>query len=246
MFELIPAIDIQGGRCVRLLQGDFAQATDYGDDPLAQALAWQAGGARRLHLVDLDGARTGVPVHLELARAIARKLDIPVQVGGGLRTTRDVERMLSAGVDRVALGTALLESPKTARACAARYPGRVIASLDERGGNVAVRGWLANTSTSALALARHLAASGLERTVYTDISRDGALTGPNLAALREMVQQSGLKVIASGGIRNVGDVLAVRASGAEAVIVGRALYTGDLRLGEALDALAEQEAAGAR
>jgi len=246
VFELIPAIDIQAGRCVRLLRGDFAQATDYGDDPLAQALAWQAAGARRLHLVDLDGARTGAPVHVELARAIARKLDIPVQVGGGLRTTRDVERMLSAGVERVVLGTALLESPRTVRACLDRYPRRIVAGIDAREGNVAVRGWLADTGTSALALARRLAALGVERAVYTDIGRDGALGGPNLEGLDDMVANSGLRVIASGGIRGVADLLAVRATGAEAAIVGRALYTGDLDLGAALAALARPEVAGAR
>ncbi len=246
MFELIPAIDLQGGRCVRLLRGDFGQATVYGDDPVAQALAWQAAGAPRLHVVDLDGARAGAPAHLEVIRAITRRLQIPVQVGGGLRTTASVERVLRYGADRAILGTALLESPRTVAACVRRFPERVVAGIDARDGRVAVRGWLAQSDTSALALARRLAELGFQRVIYTDIARDGALAGPNLEALREMVQRSNLRVIASGGIRSVADLLAVRDAGAEGAIVGRALYTGDVALGEALAVLREKEVTHAR
>jgi phosphoribosylformimino-5-aminoimidazole carboxamide ribotide isomerase len=241
MFELIPAIDIQAGRCVRLFQGDFGQATDYGDDPVGQALAWQSAGATRLHIVDLDGARSGRPVHLELIRRIARRLDIPIQVGGGLRTAESVNRVLRAGAERVVLGTALLESPRTVTACLRQHASRLIAGIDARNGRAATRGWLADTDTSALALAARLAERGFQRVVYTDISRDGAMSGPNLAALTEMVARSGMSVIASGGVRNLDDLRATRAAGADGAIVGRALYTGDLDLGSALSALRESE-----
>ena len=241
MFELIPAIDIQAGRCVRLLRGDFTQVTDFGDDPVAQALAWQSAGATRLHVVDLDGARRGAPVHLDLIRAIAGRLDIPVQVGGGLRTTDSVARMLRAGADRAILGTALLESPRTVRACLRRFGDRLVAGIDARDGRAAVRGWLTDSDTPALSLARQLADQGFARVIYTDISRDGALSGPNLGALTEMVQRSGMRVVASGGVGTVADVLATRKGGAEGVIVGRALYTGYVRMSEALAALREPE-----
>jgi phosphoribosylformimino-5-aminoimidazole carboxamide ribotide isomerase len=245
VFQLIPAIDLQGGRCVRLLRGDFGQSTAYGDDPVAQALAWQAAGAPRLHVVDLDGAREGRPVHMDLVRAIARSLAIPLQVGGGLRTTESVQRALRAGADRVVLGTALLESPRTLDACLRRFGDRVIAGIDARAGMVAVRGWLRDSDTAALSLARRLGERGFVRVVYTDIARDGAMSGPNLDALGEMVRESGLRVIASGGVRSIADLLAVRERGAEAAIVGRALYTGDLALGEALAALSAREPARA-
>jgi len=246
VFELVPAIDLQAGRCVRLLRGDFAQATSYGDNPLGQALAWQAAGAPRLHLVDLDGARSGTPVHLEVIRDIARHLDIPIQVGGGLRTTESVERVLRAGAERAILGTALLESPATVRACLRRFKARLIAGIDARDGRVAVRGWLRDTQASALGLAQRLAALGFERVITTDIARDGALAGPNLESLAAMVRESGMQVIASGGVRSVADLLAVRATGAEGAVVGRALYTGDLDLREALAALDQGAPAHAR
>jgi phosphoribosylformimino-5-aminoimidazole carboxamide ribotide isomerase len=241
MFEIVPAIDIQGGRCVRLLHGRFDEVTEYADDPVEQAAAWVRLGATRIHVVDLDAARTGEPLNVEIVRRIVADAGVPVQVGGGLRTFEAAARMLELGADRVVLGTALLESPETLAACLEHFPERVVAGIDARDGKVAVRGWAEESRIEALELARRLASVGVVRTIYTDIRRDGALTGPNLDGLRDMVQASGMRVIASGGIGSLEDVFAVRREGAEAVVVGRALYTGDLLLPAALAALEDQE-----
>jgi phosphoribosylformimino-5-aminoimidazole carboxamide ribotide isomerase len=229
---VIPAIDLRGGRCVRLYQGDYARETVVGDDPVAMARHWQAAGARLLHVVDLDGARAGRPVQLDLVGRICAALAIPVELGGGLRTAGDVAAALAAGVARVILGTAALEEPALVTALLARHgPECIVLGLDARDGRVASRGWLATSEVAAVDLARAMAAAGVRTVVYTDIGRDGTLTGPNVAATAALARASGLAVIASGGVSGRADLAALAAEpGIAGVIVGRALYTGDLRL----------------
>lgn len=230
---VIPAIDLRGGRCVRLYQGDYARETVVGDDPVAMARHWQAAGAQVLHVVDLDGARAGRPVQLPLMRAICAALTIPVQIGGGLRTEADVAAALTAGAQRVILGTVALDDPTLVDAVLARHgPERVVLGLDARDGRVASRGWLTTSEVEAGALASAMAGRGIRTVVYTDIGRDGTLSGPNVAATAALTRTSGLAVIASGGVTRREDLAALAAApGIIGAIVGRALYSGDLVLG---------------
>jgi phosphoribosylformimino-5-aminoimidazole carboxamide ribotide isomerase len=229
---VIPAIDLRGGKCVRLLHGDFSQETVYGDDPVAMARHWAEAGATLLHVVDLDGAAAGSPQQTALIAAICAAITIPVEVGGGLRTRADIAATLAAGAQRVVLGTAAIETPDLVTAAlAAHGPERVVLGLDARDGYVATGGWLATSAVRAVDLARAMAARGVRRVVATDIARDGARTGPNIAFLTE-VATSGLAVIASGGIKDRSHLaLLAVIPGVEAVITGTALYTGDLTLG---------------
>ncbi|WP_126428660.1 1-(5-phosphoribosyl)-5-[(5-phosphoribosylamino)methylideneamino]imidazole-4-carboxamide isomerase [Brevibacillus marinus] len=241
-FTIYPAIDIRGGKCVRLFQGDYAQETVYGESPLEAARQWVEQGAAWLHLVDLDGARQGAPVHRELICAIAREAGVPVQVGGGIRTHRDVAAYLDGGVSRVVLGTAAIENRPFAEEVLARYGERIAIGLDCRNGQVATRGWLTTTDVKAEQLAGELAQLGAETFIYTDISRDGTLTGPNIEAIRAVAQASGKRVIASGGVSTVEDLLALSRHAAEGVsgaIVGKALYTGAVKLADALRRIGE-------
>lgn len=234
---VIPAIDLKGGRCVRLFQGDLDQATVYGDDPVAMARRWQSEGAERLHLVDLDGAVAGKPAHLEVLRAIAAALSIPVQFGGGVRTRDDAHAVLGAGAERLILGTVALESPELLAELAAEHPRRVYVALDARDGYVATRGWKETTTVAATDAARDLKRRGAAGFLFTDIARDGTGSGVNVAATVALAEAAGVAVIASGGVASLDDVRAVRAvadRGIEAVIIGRALYTGAVRLGEAI------------
>ena len=234
--EILPAIDLRGGKCVRLLQGDYAQETVFGDDPVAMARHWESLGATRLHVVDLEGAKAGHPCQLDTIAAIARGVFIPVEMGGGIRTVALAQRALDIGVERVILGSAALDRA-VAVEFAAALRGRVVGGIDARDGLVAVRGWLDTTKVKAVDLARELVALGIEWIVYTDIGSDGMLQGANLAAMREMVEAvPGAKVIASGGVTTVEDLRALRAAGAAAAIVGMALYTGKLDLKDALEA----------
>jgi phosphoribosylformimino-5-aminoimidazole carboxamide ribotide isomerase len=229
---VIPAIDLRGGKCVRLLHGDFSQETVYGDDPVAMARHWAEAGATLLHVVDLDGAAAGSPQQTALIAAICAAIAIPVEVGGGLRTRADIETTIAAGAQRVVLGTAAIENPDLVTAAlAAHGPERVVLGLDARDGYVATGGWLATSAVRAVDLARAMAERGVRRVVATDIARDGARTGPNFAFLAE-VATSGLAVIASGGVKDRSHLaLLATISGVEAVITGTALYTGDLTLG---------------
>jgi phosphoribosylformimino-5-aminoimidazole carboxamide ribotide isomerase len=239
-FELIPAIDLLGGRCVRLAQGDYARATVYHEDPAEQARAFAAHPIPRLHVVDLDGAREGQPRNGEaISRIVASAGRVPVQLGGGIRSLEAVEAALDLGVDRVILGTAALRDPELlARACR-RHPGRVAVGIDARDGCVAVEGWLETTGTSALDLARRVEQAGAAAIVYTDIARDGMLGGPNLAATAELAQALRLPVIASGGIGSEDDLeRAAACEGLAGAIVGRALYTGAVDLARVLERLA--------
>jgi phosphoribosylformimino-5-aminoimidazole carboxamide ribotide isomerase len=233
--EIIPAIDIRGGKCVRLIQGDYARETVFSDDPVAMAKHWLEHGARRLHVVDLDGARDGEPRNLGVVERIAGAVRIPVELGGGIRSEESAGRALAAGVDRVIIGTAALDMT-AARRFAKALGDAMVAGIDARDGRVAVRGWLETSDVRAVDLGREMAGLGVKWIVFTDIGSDGMLQGPNVAALREMVESVGASIIASGGITTVDDVKAVRDAGAAAAIIGRALYEGRLSLEEAMKA----------
>jgi len=238
--QVIPAIDLLQGQCVRLHQGDYDQVTRFSDDPVAQALSWQQQGAERLHLVDLDGARTGQPVNDAAIRAITAALSIPVQLGGGVRTAERAEELLACGLDRVILGTVALEQPELVEELAARHPQRIVVGIDAKNGKVATRGWIEESSTEAGDLARRFSASPLAALICTDIATDGTLAGPNLSFLRTMAEASAVPVIASGGIGTLEHLLSLlplEAQGVSGVIVGRALYDGRVDLAEALAAI---------
>ncbi len=236
--EVIPAIDLRGGRCVRLHQGDFDRETVFSDDPLAMALHWQEQGGARLHVVDLDGAATGEPAHLELIASIVSALDIPVQVGGGVRSASVARTWLEAGVERVVIGTAAVRDPGMVRdICREQGSDRVVVSVDARDGMVALQGWTEASEVSVLDLAQNMRRMGVERLLYTDISRDGMLTGPDLATNAQLVQDTGMAVLASGGVSSVEDIRRLVPTGVEGVIVGRALYTGAVILREAVAAV---------
>ncbi len=226
---VIPAIDIRSGSAVRLLQGDGSRTLVYGDDPLAWARRWVSLGAELLHVVDLDGAFAGRPVHLELVRQICA-CGVPVQAGGGFRTMESIEAALEAGVARVVVGTAARDLGSAFQ----RLGDRVAVSLDVRGGRVALRGWTEQTTMNAVALAADLRAHGVTRFIYTDIARDGMLVGPDVEAMRAFVNAAGVSVIAAGGIASDADLAAVAGTGVEGVIVGRALYEGRIDLASAV------------
>ena len=240
--EIIPAIDLLDGHTQRLHQGDYDRVTRFSDDPVAQALSWQSQGATRLHLVDLDGARSGRPVNDGAVKAITAALEIPVQLGGGVRTAERAEELLACGLDRVILGTAALEQPDLVDTLAARHPGRIVVGIDARNGKVATRGWIEESDTEATTLARRFCASGIAAIISTDIATDGTLAGPNLEALRAMAEASSVPVIASGGIgalEHLLSLLSLAPLGVEGVIVGRALYDGRVDLAEALQAIGD-------
>lgn len=231
----IPAIDLLDGRCVRLAQGDYAQSTDYSKDPLAIALRWQSAGAQRLHLVDLDGARDGSPRNHDLIAAIAMTLHIPVQVGGGIREAATIEKLLMLGVNRCILGTRAAQETEWAIEVFRTFGDRLILGIDARDGKVAIKGWQETTELTAIELALSLRDAGARRIVYTDISRDGMLTGPNVAATAELAAQTGMAVIASGGMSTLNDLRQLaKHPGIEAAIIGRALYTGAIDLAAAV------------
>jgi phosphoribosylformimino-5-aminoimidazole carboxamide ribotide isomerase len=236
--EVIPAIDLKGGRCVRLFQGDFNRETVFSDDPLATARAWQEQGGQRLHLVDLDGAATGQPAHLEIIAEIVRELAIPVQVGGGIRTVAIAESWLEAGADRVVIGTAAVNDPEMVReVCQRRGNQRVVVAVDAMDGKVAVQGWTQASAMTVLDLARQMASIGVARLLYTDIARDGMLVGPDVETNALLANETGLAVLASGGVSSVEDIRRLVETGVEGVVVGRALYTGAVDLAEAIAAV---------
>ena len=235
--EVIPAIDLRGGLCVRLYQGDFGRETVYSEDPLAVARQWQEQGASRLHLVDLDGAAQGEPVNLDIIAAIVAQSEIPVQVCGGVRSSSTAQMLLSIGVDRLVIGTAAVRNPGLVRQlCQDGGSPRVVVAVDARDGLVAVQGWLEKTSVTAVELGMRMAELGVERLLYTDISRDGTLSEPNFSANAQLVKSTGLAILASGGVTSLDHITELAKIGAEGVIVGRALYTGDLELPAAIAA----------
>jgi phosphoribosylformimino-5-aminoimidazole carboxamide ribotide isomerase len=236
---IVPAIDLKGGKCVRLLRGDMGAETVYGDDPVAIGWRWVEEGAQYLHVVDLDGAVSGEPVNGAVIAALGRALPIPIEVGGGVRSVERATALLDLGIDRVIFGTAALAQPAIVDEACRRFPGRIAVGVDARDGQVAVRGWMETSSTSAIDLARQAQDLGACRIIYTDISRDGTQEGVNVPATRAVAQAVSLPVTASGGVGSLADIVAVRDCGSaniDAVIVGRALYTGSVRLADAIRA----------
>jgi phosphoribosylformimino-5-aminoimidazole carboxamide ribotide isomerase len=225
---VIPAIDLRGGRCVRLVQGRFDDETVFSDDPVAVAKRWEAAGAQLIHVVDLDGARKGVPQHLEVIGRICQAVSVPVQLGGGLRDRWVIEQALDLGVHRVVVGTVAALDEEGAWRLIRRFDTQLVIGIDAREGKVAVRGWEQVTERTAVDLAKAMADFGARRVVYTDISRDGMLAGVNLEAVREFVASTCMQVIASGGISSREDLAALAELGVEGAIVGKALYTGAL------------------
>jgi len=238
-FELIPAIDLLGGKCVRLSQGEYDRSTVYAEDPATMAEKFAAANIQRLHVVDLDGAKAGTPKNTEAIRRIVSAMGgIPVELGGGIRTFEAVESTLALGVDRVILGTVALRDPELVRRAAAQFPGRVVVGIDAREGRVATQGWLEDSEISAAELAQRFEDAGVAAIIYTDIARDGMLTGPNLEATAALADQVQIPVIVSGGVSSVGDIRAaseMASHGIAGIIVGRALYTGAVALEEALE-----------
>ncbi len=235
-FELIPAIDVLGGRCVRLTQGRYDAATEYDADPAAVAARFAKHPLRRLHVVDLDGAKRGEPVNTAAVRGIlAAARSIPVELGGGIRTLTAIETWLGLGVERAILGTAALRDPALVREAAKRFPGRIGVGIDARDGRVAVSGWLETSETDAVTLARRFEDAGVAAIIHTDIARDGTGAGPNLAATAALAAETSIPVIASGGVGSLADVRAACASGVAGLIIGRALYTGGVDLARALE-----------
>lgn len=238
---LIPAIDLKGGRCVRLRQGRMEEGTVFSDDPSAVARRWREAGAGRLHVVDLDGAVSGAPVHAETVAGIVDAFGAPVQVGGGIRSVEAAAAYLSAGVRYVIVGTRAVNEPTFVTELCAEFPGRIIAGLDVRDGRLAVEGWSKLSSHSPLDLAQRFERDGAEAVVFTDVSRDGMLSGVNAEATAELAAELAIPVIAAGGVGGVEDIHRlgrVADSGILGVIAGRALYDGSLDIGEGLAAAA--------
>jgi len=241
-FEVIPAIDLRGGKCVRLFQGDYDRETVYSADPVETALRWQALGAPRLHVVDLDGARSGRQANAAAVRAIAAAVRLPVELGGGIRDLDAVAAWLAAGVDRVYLGTLAVTDPDLAAEACRRFPGRVAAAADARDGRIAVHGWAEGSGETVLDFARRLIEAGACAIAYTNIARDGTLAGPDFQGAERLVQALGpvqAQLILSGGAGDLEDVAAAaRISGLGGIIVGRALYEGKIDLARAVAAAA--------
>ncbi|GHO72885.1 1-(5-phosphoribosyl)-5-[(5-phosphoribosylamino) methylideneamino] imidazole-4-carboxamide isomerase [Ktedonobacter sp. SOSP1-85] len=231
---ILPAIDIKDGLCVRLYQGDYAQVTTYDRDPVQVAQRWQEAGASWLHVVDLDGAAQGRPVNTDLIQRMRRETTLQIEVGGGMRSLEQIEQVLALGVERVILGTVALRDRALLEAALARWGERIVVGLDARDGFVAVSGWYETSQVRATELASVLSRLGVRRFVYTDIARDGALSGPNLPALREMQQASESALIASGGVSSLEDLRELAQSGVEGAIVGKAIYTGAVDLAQAV------------
>jgi phosphoribosylformimino-5-aminoimidazole carboxamide ribotide isomerase len=238
--EVIPSIDLKGGRCVRLYQGDYAKETVFSEDPLGTAQRWESLGASRLHVVDLDGAAVGEPRHLSVIAQIAATLQISVQVGGGIRRMETIEEYVKAGVERVVLGTAAVENPKLVKEACQAFGEAIVLGVDARDGFVAVRGWNDKTAVLAADMVAQMEALGARRFVYTDVARDGTLTEPNFQAISELVTKAKSPIIASGGVTSVDHLIRLSRLGVEGAIVGRALYTGDILLDRALAALREK------
>ncbi len=236
---LYPAIDLKDGNCVRLLRGDMEAATVFGSDPAAQGRAFQDAGAEWLHLVDLNGAFAGKPVNGAAVEAILAAVDVPAQLGGGIRDMATIEAWLERGLERVILGTVAVENPALVREAAMAFPGKIAVGIDARKGRVATRGWAEETDVMAVDLAHQFQDAGVAAIIYTDIERDGAMQGPNVAATEALARAVNIPVIASGGVSSMADILALRDTGVIAgAISGRALYDGALDLGAALRALA--------
>lgn len=241
--QVIPAIDLRGGQCVRLQQGDYDRETVFGDDPAAMAARWESEGASRIHLVDLDGAKQGRPVNIEAVRAILGRVKVPCQLGGGVRDEATIAAWLEAGLARVIVGTKALQDPSWFRSMVEKYPGRLTLGLDAKGGRVATGGWLEVSSVDAADLAGQFDDLPLAAVIYTDIARDGMLEGPNLEATEALVLRLKTPVTASGGVGRLEDLARLATLPVEACIVGRALYEGRFRLSEARERAGDRSTA---
>jgi phosphoribosylformimino-5-aminoimidazole carboxamide ribotide isomerase len=239
---VIPAIDLKDGLCVRLLQGKKEEATVYSDDPVSTALKWEVCGAELLHIVDLDGAFTGSQKNLDSIMKIRKSVKMEIEVGGGIRDLKSIDELISYGIDRVILGTVAIENPELVKKACKKYPGRVLVGIDAKKGFVAVKGWVEVTAVNAKELALHMQEYGAAGIIYTDIARDGMLTGPDIEATREMVKGLKIPVIASGGISSIDDIKRLsKIKGLWGVITGKALYSGAMDLKEAIKAVMSNE-----
>ena len=232
---IFPAIDLRGGKCVRLIQGDFDKETVYSDDPQATALKWQAQGAKFLHVVDLDGARAGSPQNINAIKNILDAVKIPIEVGGGIRTLDDIEKLLSLGVRRVILGSVAVENISLVREAVEKFGDKIVVGIDARNGFVAVHGWEKSSAVKAGDLAKKIVAAGVKTIIYTDISKDGMLSGVNAETFAELEKISGAQIVASGGVRSIEDIRALKAAKIAGVIVGKAIYTSALNLKSAIE-----------
>jgi phosphoribosylformimino-5-aminoimidazole carboxamide ribotide isomerase len=232
---VIPAIDLKGGQCVRLFQGKKDAVTTYSNDPVGTAKRWESCRARLLHIVDLDGAFTGNQKNLDAIIGIREAVKIPIQVGGGIRDVGNITRLFSAGIERVIIGTAAIEDPEFVNHSCSKYPGRVLIGIDAKDGMLAIKGWEEVTTVHAVELAKRLEIVGIAGIVYTDIARDGTLSGPNIDAIRKMVLSVNIPVIAAGGVSNIGDIQKLmEIENLWGVITGKAIYSGALDLREAI------------
>jgi len=235
--EIIPAIDLLNGKCVRLNQGNYNEVTKFNSDPVKQAQIWESQGAKRLHLVDLDGAKTGEPINDLIIKEIKRSIKIPIQLGGGIRSINRAKELFGIGIDRIILGTIAIENLKLVKILSQEYPKRVAVGIDAKQGMVATRGWLQQSEITSLDLTKQLNDLDLAAIISTDIATDGTLKGPNVQALREISEISINPVIASGGIGSIADLISLadfENEGIEGIIVGRALYDGSIDLKEAI------------
>ena len=234
--RIYPAIDIRGGKAVRLYKGDFAQETVFGE-PAEMAKKWEAAGGEFLHLVDLDGARAGKSMNLDVVKDIIAAVNIPVELGGGIRTMENIDEVLAAGVQRVILGSVAAKNPALVKEACAKYGDRVVVGIDAKDGIVAVDGWEVSGDVEVTVLAKEMAKAGVKTIIYTDISRDGTLEGVNVEATAQLARESGIKIVASGGVKSIDDVKALlpyEKDGIEGVIVGKSIYMGTLDLTEAV------------
>ena len=234
--RIYPAIDIRGGKAVRLYKGDFAQETVFGE-PAEMAKKWEAAGGEFLHLVDLDGARAGKSMNLDVVKEIIAAVNIPVELGGGIRTMENIDEVLAAGVQRVILGSVAAKNPALVKEACAKYGDRVVVGIDAKDGIVAVDGWEVSGDVEVTVLAKEMAKAGVKTIIYTDISRDGTLEGVNVEATAQLARESGIKIVASGGVKSIDDVKALlpyEKEGIEGVIVGKSIYMGTLDLNEAV------------
>ena len=234
---IFPAIDILGGKCVRLFKGQFDQQTVFADDPLEMALKWQEAGAKYLHLVDLDGAKSGMPSNLSVIERIVSNIDIPIQLGGGIRNLQTIESFLNIGISRVILGSIAVKSPELVALACEKYDEKIVVGIDAKDSLVQIEGWGVSGNIQAEQLAKKMSSLGVKRIIYTDISRDGVLSGVNIESTVKLAEAAQIKVIASGGVKGIEDIenlKKVESKGIEGVIVGKAIYTGSLDLKEAL------------
>ena len=241
---IFPAIDIRGGKCVRLLKGDFAQETVFSDKPDQMAKKWEEQGAKFLHLVDLDGALSGKSCNLDTVKEILAVVNIPVELGGGIRTMENIDKVLALGVRRVILGSVAVKNPALVKEACAKYDDRIVVGIDAKDGIVAVDGWGVSGDVDVTTLAKEMKKAGVKTIIYTDISRDGTLEGVNVEATAKLARESGVNIVASGGVKSTADIEALKPyekDGIEGVIVGKSIYMGTLDLQQAIEIAAKED-----